>query len=875
MNYDIRLVAYQPNGDRIGLLPEPVEFRVTDTENAVPALTITYPLNGQQAAVLANPVEVAVEYYSNGNWIEGRNARFLNLQEEGDTVSAEVTGRYSLPGYAWQLGKVQVAVSAADRARSGKRSFKTSTPGALVQTLVQEAKARGNISGLTLAFNGGVTSAGSAWLNEAVGIEVEPGFDLLQLLTSLSDQDIVDWYMQGRALYLNNPTSDGTFLRMGRMPTTFDTAIDITAFAGTLSGTLNASRDKIFGASAASMSGRRKATSAVVAAGEAARTLAARTHPVSGWLYGQDLATGTDALRSNRRAALLKHRTPDVIEPQDYYFGSMICDWSYENSHLLAISDNSPEVVTMAAQVFVDQAGTVLMINDSDTTVKAEQDLRSGYMRRCAMLTDRKLACIEIGEYNSSTGPGNDASPEVKRDVVLQVGPGRYTGLVDKLRTELTAQGVGVWVDYGSTLLSDTYYNQTPPSAPTGPGITFSPQKNGVLQVKVYWNGGFYLGASKPGDFKHVQLHHSTSGADFTPSESNRAAGLATGPTSWTFNVSSGETRYFKLVAVDTNLNLSAPSAASRVVRGTAAGVWSKIENIRQPPSGPPTIVRPAMPDDLKWTKMVLADRIGKQRGRYVRLKIGSAAKASPAKMTAIRQALVATLSFIRSSNPKIKFGQPKESIAPDVEDPTTLNQQVGPVALRHGIDLTEAPYTRSLTGLASRIFVYGEAWLQTVIENTDDSIAPWGEWESSLAQGGVSDEKELQAMGYKALEMASGPLETYTCGLTFESAGALARVRWYPARHYDPGDIVLAPGRLGDMQAMKVATYTVTKNRSGITGSITFQNHVLPLDLVRGKQIRAIAGGTVGGISTGGSGTRPKPPAGTDSRRPQATFLN
>lgn len=861
MSLELRLVAYQPDGPRLGLLPDHTGFAVTDTANGISSLELSYPLSGIHAEWLLSPCEVAVEYSNGSGWVENRNARFMVIQEDGNFVADDQVYRFQCPGYAWQLQRAQIVVPAELRTRTGKRTFRDVTPGRLISAVVGEAQGRGTLPGLVLGFTATETCVGTAWLNQAVGLEFEPLSDVLQALTALADQGVVDWYMQGRTLMMGNSSSDIAFQRFGRMPVTFDTEVSVVGFAATL-GAENTSRDTIFGKPAAAMTAAVPVQPVVVKAGSASKAFASRQHPSADWLAGQDWATGTDSSRSPaKRVALIKHRAPTLDDPSNLYMGAMMVDWTAPVGQLLAVSEYDDALRDLATGVFLDTAGTAVIVNDSTAAVAAERDIRSGYMRRCITLTDSKVSCIELGVFASQS--------DLPVDVVLQPGAAENNPFALELRDRLLAQGLTVRFDYGTSALRLTTYDDTAPPAPTGPQIRVLPRKDSYYEVSVAWDGTFWGGVT-PADLSHVEVHRSSSGADFTPNESTIQPGNLTKAGVRLIELRKNSAQWWKFVAVDQNGNKSRPSGCGIVSRGDLPGDTNMQSASKLPPhpGGVPTVVRNPLPADLVQSKMILAERMGRQSGRYVRAKVSSAARANVSKMTKIRAAMTATITYFRPGQPKIQWGAPKETLPND--GPLSSVAVVGPVDLLAARDLIEAPHSHTLAGLTSRVYAYGEAYLQTIIENTDDRIAPWGEWETGLAQGGVFDEKDLQILGFKALADGSGAKETYTRGLAFDAA------KWLPFRDYDAGDIILSPDRLGVLSPMRVAAMTVTLTQDGVyTGSVSISERIVPIEVRNAKQIKAIAGGSVGGVTTGGSGTRPVTPSGTDQRKPRPTFLN
>lgn len=204
MSFDVRLVAHAPNGPRLGVLPTPLSLDVAVPLDDVGSLRLSYALGAPGAALLANPVEVAVEAYdpTAGAWSEILGGRFLRIKRSGNVVDPTGTRSFELPAYAWMLRKARLFPSQHDNAE-GKRPFASATAGTVVATLLGEAKARGVLPGLAVDFTPTLDSAGQPWA-KVLTIAYEPGIDVLTVLDNLAEQGVVDWVMTGRTLRVFN-----------------------------------------------------------------------------------------------------------------------------------------------------------------------------------------------------------------------------------------------------------------------------------------------------------------------------------------------------------------------------------------------------------------------------------------------------------------------------------------------------------------------------------------------------------------------------------------------------------------------------------------------------------------------------------------------
>ncbi|WP_214317033.1 hypothetical protein [Nonomuraea sediminis] len=225
--FALRLVAYAPNGPRLGVLPQHSGFELAAPLNDVPGLKVDYAAGGLNAALIAGHCEVAVEYaVAGGGWVEPPNARFLRIKRGGDSSDRAGARSYDLPGWSWMLRKVVLYPSGA--MVDGKRQFSAVSPGAILATFIQEGKARGALPGLAYDFSTSHDSAGAPW-SKTLTLAIEPGKDLLTVLINLSEQGVIDWRMQGRTLQVYNPdTVLGTDRASGASPVDLRLGRDIT-----------------------------------------------------------------------------------------------------------------------------------------------------------------------------------------------------------------------------------------------------------------------------------------------------------------------------------------------------------------------------------------------------------------------------------------------------------------------------------------------------------------------------------------------------------------------------------------------------------------------------------------------------------------------
>lgn len=210
----VRLVAYRPFGERIGVLAEPVSFSASMLHNDDGAISIEYSmLSGDAAAFdrqLTDGLEVAVEVSDGTGYREPDNARFVITGRSGKTDDRTRTVTYSGQSISWLLSKAENNDSShllTDGDNKGKRPFYSSNPGVILKTLLDENKARGGVAtGLTLGFDTAKDSNGDAW-NRKYTLYYSLGTDLQTILSSLVNGGGCDWRTSGRTLKMWNADS--------------------------------------------------------------------------------------------------------------------------------------------------------------------------------------------------------------------------------------------------------------------------------------------------------------------------------------------------------------------------------------------------------------------------------------------------------------------------------------------------------------------------------------------------------------------------------------------------------------------------------------------------------------------------------------------
>lgn len=226
LNQNIRLVAYKANGTKLGIMPQPIEATITIPLNDTPSLqaawTRTQDINGWITGNMRDGLEIGVEVSDqHNNWFEPVNCRFILLRRETDTTDPNQKIVIKAPGYAWLLHRaLQLKVDPASK--DPVRTWTEPTPGTIMRDLIEEAKERGTLTGLTFTFTPEKDSNGATWPAKALPTKYNFGTDTWTILDLLASQGRCDWVMRGRELLLYPPEQGGSDLTTENPPVRLD-----------------------------------------------------------------------------------------------------------------------------------------------------------------------------------------------------------------------------------------------------------------------------------------------------------------------------------------------------------------------------------------------------------------------------------------------------------------------------------------------------------------------------------------------------------------------------------------------------------------------------------------------------------------------------
>lgn len=209
-----RLVAYQANGSKLGLLPEPTSYTVSFTHDAVGALTVSYSRKALRGEILdrrlETGLEIAVEVSDGGRWIEPYNGRFVIASRSRNALDVSDTVSLTGVSYGWLLKKaLNLDTSRLETKgdEKGTRKFANANAGTIMRTFMDENWNRGGVKVDCSRFTSGADSAGKQWGYMLPSIYYDLGISMQDVLDSLVNNGLCDWRTDARQLLLWNADS--------------------------------------------------------------------------------------------------------------------------------------------------------------------------------------------------------------------------------------------------------------------------------------------------------------------------------------------------------------------------------------------------------------------------------------------------------------------------------------------------------------------------------------------------------------------------------------------------------------------------------------------------------------------------------------------
>lgn len=209
-----RLVAYLPNGGKLGNLPAPLSWDASIVNNDLGALKVTYSRRAIGGGILKRGLEqgleIGLEVSDGGTWSEPYNCRYLLIGRSRNAEDVSDTVTLTCQSMGWLANKIlnnDTAHLIADGDNKGKRAFLSKNPGTIIRTILDENKARKG-AGLVLApgFDTGKDAAGANW-KSVYTLCYSLGTSLNSMLSSMVGGGAIDWRTEGRTLRIWNADS--------------------------------------------------------------------------------------------------------------------------------------------------------------------------------------------------------------------------------------------------------------------------------------------------------------------------------------------------------------------------------------------------------------------------------------------------------------------------------------------------------------------------------------------------------------------------------------------------------------------------------------------------------------------------------------------
>ena len=209
-----RLVAYLPNGGRLGNLPAPLSWDASIVNNDLGALKVVYSRRTVGGGILKRGLEqgleIGLEVSDGGAWKEPYNCRYLLIGRSRNAEDVSDTVTLTCQSMGWLSNKIlnnDTSHLIQDGDNKGKRAFLSKNPGTIIRTILDENKARKG-AGIVLApgFDTGKDAAGANW-KSVYTLYYSLGTSLNSMLSSMVGGGAIDWRTEGRTLKLWNADS--------------------------------------------------------------------------------------------------------------------------------------------------------------------------------------------------------------------------------------------------------------------------------------------------------------------------------------------------------------------------------------------------------------------------------------------------------------------------------------------------------------------------------------------------------------------------------------------------------------------------------------------------------------------------------------------
>ena len=683
-NLSIRLKAYKPNGDTLGLLPQPSSFSASFLHDDTGALRLEYSRKALNGSILERKLEtgleIAVEVSDGGKWAEPLNGRFVLISRSRDALDSSDTVTFTCPSYAWLLNKalmLDLAHLEGDGDDKGKRVFKKASAGLVMRTFLDENKTRGGIP-VTCGFDTGRDSAGAAW-KSVMTLAYTPGISSLTALANLAGNKICDWAFDKRTLKIWNMDSTALCRDLSRI--SVQLAHDVLEAPEEESIEALASHILVQGDNSKAFTRDNPAAPSPWGKWETYLSQQGISDDDTAALYMQSTLDTAARVRGQYTRALRVNDAPS-LPLIDYRPGDWITAPTVMHGEKVRVQQ-----VTLSLESNQFKASVVLNDKVYDATVrqaKRVQGITGGAINGgtggglpapekdhrtpkavtgLVVQTDAYIGSdgfahgLATASWSAVTEATNNTAIEISDYAVewrrhVDGAPWHSAGTTDKTQLgfggldcgtqiEVRVRAVPTYSDrlgeWSSVFVATVESDTTPCSVPSKPVLS---SELGV--VTVHWDGRTSTGASMESDFDHVEVGEGVNAAGMTvisATQSGRGDYLVTG-------LAAGSRHSYALRSVDHAGNRSG---------------WSAIASV--------TVASAVSPDEVKQIQKDLADN-------------KTASKDNTAKLDQARKDIQANKSNLDTANrtltqAKADLSQARKDIAQTKSDLTTANGEI------------------------------------------------------------------------------------------------------------------------------------------------------------------------------------------------------
>lgn len=725
-----RLVAYLPNGGRLGNLPAPLSWDASIVNNDLGALKVTYSRRAIGGGILKRGLEqgleIGLEVSDGGAWSEPYNCRYLLIGRSRNAEDVSDTVTLTCQSIGWLTNKIlnnDTAHLIQDGDNKGKRAFLSKNPGTIIRTILDENKARKG-AGLVLSpgFDTGKDAANDNW-KSVYTLYYSLGTSLNSMLSSMVGGGAIDWRTEGRTLRIWNADSTNLSRDLsGRVHVSMahdvleapeeesieDLSSDILVEGdnGLIFRESNPAAPTPWGGWESYVS--QGGVSDEATAKAFMQTTLASSARVRGQYTRSLLVTNAESL------PLVDYRPGDWITAPTVQHGEKVriqqVTVSLDSNGLKASITLNDKVydsqVRAAKKIKGITGGAALAGSEGGTTASSDRDHRVPkaplglIVRTDAYIGgDGYAHGLATAMWSAVTQATNNTSIEISNYAIewrrhVDGAPWHSAGTTDKTQLgfggldcgtqiEVRVRAVPTYSDkpgeWSSVFVATVESDTTPCSVPSKPVLS---SELGV--VTVHWDGRTSTGASMESDFDHVEVGEGVNAAGMTvisATQSGRGDYLVTG-------LAAGSRHSYALRSVDHAGNRSG---------------WSAIASV--------TVASAVSPEEVEQIQQDLADN--KEAWRDNTAKLTQAQKDIQANKTGLDTANQ-TLS-----QAKADLSQARKDIAQTKSDLTTANGEISKAKESAAQAYAEA-HSKNHTFRgpdmpdASKGLIVGDLWLKT-----------------------------------------------------------------------------------------------------------------------------------------------------------------